>query len=438
MAYVGFNRNGYEYLDKENVILFSSDNTHNHLFEYIDMDLSQLPVLLRHYISKKMDVTNLELKEYSDNDEEITAIKEILLLAHPYYQIEYKKVIINAIGKYFNTLLVYLFYKKGSVFYNELNEELYIKKIIHLMPSTLVKESCYPNGSYPLDFYNNYRSWIGDHIFAGTEIEESIISVPQKEPSGFDDEINTQRTLSNLLYFILDISVDNMRSLTLSQRIWIYNNIFNTASDQPLISATHCFLFQSPVRYLAGHDYSEQIDLKAKAYDKLSPLFAFRAMNLCRDEVPKEMEDSFISAINFAKGITTDGIYEEYEIDNICQLLYLEVLSMINANIMIKKCRNCGKYFIVNDRKKAYCDRIYNSKGTCSTVGPNLSFQKKMKNEPALDLYNHAYKAHHARVKNKKMSIGDFSLWAEEAKKNLEKVRSGELDITVFKKWLKQ
>lgn len=431
MAYIGFNHNGYEYFDIRNYILFSSDNTHDYLFEYVDKDLSRLPILYEQYISKKMDVKNLESREYEDNDEEIDAIKEILIEAHPYYGIEYKKVIINAIGKYFNSLLVYLKY-----YQNEWDEEWYIKKITHLMPSSLIKEGGYPDGSYPLDFYNKYREWVGENIYIGTVEETLIINIPKEKPSGFYDEIYTQKTICNLLYFILDISEKSMCSLTLPQRIWLYNNIFNLGIN-PLISATHCFLFQSPVLYSAGHDYSEQEDYNRKVRDKFDPLFTFKTLNVCRNGIPANMKETFKSAINFAKEITASGIYEKYEVDNLKQLLHLEVLFMINANIMIKKCKNCGKYFIVNDRKKSYCDRVYKSGKSCSSIGPRRSFQKKMEDDPALTLYNRAYKTHHARVRNKKMSMENFSSWSKEAKERLEKVRNGELDIDIFQKWLK-
>ncbi len=467
MAYVGFNNNGYEYFDIGNYMLFSSDNTHDYLFEYVDKDLSRLPILYEQYISKKMDVTSLESKEYGDNDEEIADIIEILISAHPYYKIEYKKVIINTIGSYFNSLLVYLKY-----YQIEQEEEWYIKKITHLMPSSIVKGSNYPEGLHPLDFYNKYRESVGENICTGTEIEETFICDPEEKPTDFYnksresieenicigtkikeilrgpeekqtkfynkyDEIYTQKAICNLLYFILDISEENMRSLTLPQRIWLYNKIFNPLDVQPLISATHCFLLQSPVRHYAGQDYSKQVDYNRKIYKEFTPLFTFKALNVCRDGIPTNMEESFKSAVNFAKGITASGIYEKYEVDNLYQLLHLEVLFMINANIMIKKCKNCGKYFIVNDRKKAYCDRVFESGESCSSIGPKRSFKKKMESEPALALYNCAYKTHHARVKNSKMSMDSFSSWSKEAKERLEKVRSGELDIDVFQKWLK-
>ena len=441
MAYIGFNCNGYEYFDKENYIMFSSDNTHNHLFEYADKDLSRLPLLFEQYISKKMDITNLELKEYRNNDEEIAAIRDILASAHPYYEIEYKKVIIDAIGTYFNTLLVYLVYRKNRIIsipasQNEQEKDWYIKKITHLMPSSLTKKSLYPDGSYPADFYNAYTKWLGD--YAGTEIEESfIINIPSKEPLGFYKEIYTQKTICNMLYFILDISAKNMYSLTLPQRIWLYNNIFNTMRSQPFISAEHHFLFQPPTQYSAGDNCNERKSCNNMMYDKFEPLFSFRELNLYHDEIPTNMMDSFMSAINFAKEITDSGIYEEYEVNDISQLLHLEVLFMINSKIVIKKCKNCGKYFVVNDRKKAYCDRVYESGKTCSAIGSKRSFQKKMEKEPALNLYNRAYKTHHARIRNKKMSMENFSIWSKEAKEKLDDVRSGKLDIEAFQKWLK-
>ena len=110
---------------------------------------------------------------------------------------------------------------------------------------------------------------------------------------------------------------------------------------------------------------------------------------------------------------------------------------MVRSGSNIRRCKNCGMYFAVVNRKVAYCDR--NTGGeACSAIGRKSSFQKKMDGEYPLKVYNRAYKTHHARVRNGIMGQADFLKWCDEAKEKLGKVRSGELDPVAFEEWLKK
>jgi len=80
-----------DYLDKNNNILFSANNTHNYLFDYVATDLSCLPKILEQYIAKRINTSTFELRKYKNNIEDINKIKKILISTHPYYKYEYKK-----------------------------------------------------------------------------------------------------------------------------------------------------------------------------------------------------------------------------------------------------------------------------------------------------------------------------------------------------------
>ena len=111
---------------------------------------------------------------------------------------------------------------------------------------------------------------------------------------------------------------------------------------------------------------------------------------------------------------------------------------MLQDRVMVRKCRHCGKYFVVANRRIAYCDRVDEAGVRCSAVGSQQSFQKKMESDEALLIYNRAYKTHHARVRKGTMSKEDFELWYSEAKERMERARAGELDIAQFQEWLKK
>ena len=168
-----------------------------------------------------------------------------------------------------------------------------------------------------------------------------------------------------------------------------------------------------------------------------SELHSIDSRNIETNGVSEEVKGYFDLAINAAKKIETTQIYEEYEVSNLTQLLYVEIMSMIRAETMIRKCRNCGKYFVVSNRKTAYCDRIDKSGERCSAIGPSRNFQKKMGEEDALKIYTRSYKTHFARVKKGTMEKSAFAEWCKDAKEKLEQVRAGQLDIAAFQEWLK-
>lgn len=445
MAFVGFGDNGFDYFNKNNCILFSSDNTHNYLFDYVANDLSCLPKLLEQYVSKRIDTTTFELVKYKNSDEDIIKIKEILISAHPYYKYEYKKAIVKAIGDYYNKLLIYsVFHKKSLTFDCTLEEEWYYQKFHCLISSSLTGAGSYPDGLFPLDFYHKYKAWVGAMGYRKGEIDETFIpNIPSKMPVGFSEELQTQTTIRNLLYFLLDVSAQNIEKLTTSQRVWLYGNMFHKSKKLSEMHVTRKLLFRPPSLYSekdqAEDPYFLYMNENLKKDDKMNDLFrTLGTLDIVDNGIPTNMINSFNYVIEYAKAVNTTKIYEEYEINNLQELLYLEIIDMVQSETLIKKCENCNKYFVRNDKKKKYCDRIDESGMICSKVAKKKRQEQKYKNDPALKLYHTAYKTHHARRKKGNLTQQEFLLWQEKAQTKLEQVRNGDLDISFFEKWLKK
>ena len=431
MAYVGFDDDGYEYFTEGRYVLFSSDNNHYHLFDYITEDLSGLPKLLEQYVSARMDTTTFEPKECKNGNDDLNEIIEILKSAHPYFEHEYAKEIRNEIGSYFNELLVYTVFNQNEGLYEySVQEDWYTERLSKLIPSTFL----YDDSDYK-DFFKKFFEWVDKK----QDVEETAyFGKPEEKPKGFTNEIMTQEAISNMLYFILDILAPEISNLNTPQRMWLYGNIFNHSG--PMVSATQNLSFMPPIRFRGNQDRSQEAEYLGKMYDVFEPLRALNRLNAGCDGIPADMAGYLSSAIKYADNLTEIKIYEEYEVRSLRELLYLEVMTMIRSGTMIRKCRNCGRYFIVSNRKTAYCNRMTESGFPCSTVGPGLSFHKKVENEEALKIYTRAYKTHFARTKStkkKRMTPEEFSAWCDEAKEKLEQARRGEIELDEFQKWLK-
>jgi hypothetical protein len=393
-----------------------------------------LPALLEQYVSKKMDITTFELTGHQYCDSDSKEIVDTLRPIHPYYKHEYKDIIVRAIGDYFNHLLIYSSYIQRSldVVYEK---EWYVERFTELTASFLRISDAAKR--YTDHFYDKYKDKIGANVH--DSIEEVFITIgPEKQSAaGFSRELKTQETVRRMLYWILDISVPKVGNLTMPQRTWLYGNIFEL-SDQSEIKVARHLSFNPADLFRSNQDRSSEAKYRNKMMDMFGPLYVLRGYNDC-DNLSIEMLNALNDAVDYAKIISTAKVYEEYAINSLQQLLYLEILSMIRAKTKIRRCKHCGLYFVVPNRKVAYCNRIANGEEKpCSEVGRQKSYEAKLTTDYPLKIYNRAYKTRHARIKHGNMTKNEFIIWRDKAKEKLEQVRSGAVDVPTFETWLRK
>ena len=281
-------------------------------------------------------------------------------------------------------------------------------------------------------------------------IEERLIPIPPAA-KGFSDVLTTQEKIKRMLFWILDVSAPNIGKLTISHRVWIYDNIFRMEYKPSETTITKQISFTPPLlyKYKGDLDYTteyayEKINQHANKMENLfEPLRILTHENY--ENISPKMVSNLNKAIEYAnKNIPKTWDYEKYEIQNLYQLLFLEVLLMAQTDTKIRKCKNCGLYFVVPNRKNLYCSRIAKGeKKPCNDIGMNRSFKKKMEDDPALKMYNRAYKTCNAKL-NRIKSVPDWDKkkqanyykWCEEAKVMYYKVKAHELELSEFGKWL--
>lgn len=361
MDYIRFFDSGYEYYDDKNLVLFSDDKMHSHLFTYVVTDFSSFPTLFRQYISQKVNILTLDVTNKKGSEKTINELQKILISAHPYYKFNYKKVIINALGDFFNKHLLYLIFNVGAIPLNiTLQEEWYCTRFRRLIPSFLTKANNYPEDLFPINFYFKYKASLDEMGYGNEVIEESFIeNVSSKMPIGFSEELRLQKNVHNLLYFILDENAKDINTLTIPQRIWLYDTIFHQSSHSRLeMDMEPKIIFHSADPYSAKLGFDSGIKLSNK---KLYMLHKLNITKLENNKLHKSQKNIFNSAIEYASTINPK-IYEEYEISRLSELLYIEIINMIRSNIKIRKCVYCGKYFIPNNRNRKSCS------DTCSKI----------------------------------------------------------------------
>jgi hypothetical protein len=423
-----FTKAGYQYTDVDGSVFYEETSDHEGLFKFLAADLSELPGKLESYISKIIDTSTFKLRNYKPTFNDLTMIDFFLYEIHPYFENESREVINNAIGDYFNALLIQATYHEDDYSFSPVFEKEWYYNCFNALIVGFPSEKKDLSDRY----YNQYLSIINQDEY-----------LPHLPPVAFHDILSLQEELKDMVFWLLDASAPRLKELTIPQRVSVYGNIHSTVSDQPHMIFTKQISFKDPHSNGFGShyrrlEYIDGVDHHWTLYGDLKN-YSIYPENVHPDAI-NELE----RIIWHFKNGYTESIYEAYEVNSLFEVLFLEIYHMILDNTLIKKCRNCGKYFVVKNLNVEYCDRRINDdeesddNRTCSDVGPRLSYQKKLEEDLPLKFYSRAYKTHYARRKKGKMTQKEFFEWHQEAKEKLDQVRSGNYDFEEYKKWLKK
>lgn len=110
-------------------------------------------------------------------------------------------------------------------------------------------------------------------------------------------------------------------------------------------------------------------------------------------------------------------------------IVNLAVLSILKDGAIVRKCRNCGDYFIPASRSdEIYCDKLLPNGKTCKTVG----YDERVKGDSILREYRKIYKTQNARKQrnsHKKDISEKFKNWVMFAKTKVRECQTGKINI---------
>lgn len=153
---------------------------------------------------------------------------------------------------------------------------------------------------------------------------------------------------------------------------------------------------------------------------------------------PLSSEKEQLAAIHkdHKKGVSTMSYMI---LDTLEEFLYFEFCEMMKHGVMAKKCKLCGKYFVLKDnRRREYCHRIYKDGKTCSEVGAKITFDREVKEDLILIEYEAIYNTVYSRMyraegklsdelSGKDMTEDEFKAWSEMAKTERKKYKNREI-----------
>lgn len=431
---VSFNKCGYTYGDVDGTEFFSCGPSHDELFGFIGTDLTKLPSLLQQYMHNFIDFDTLELIEvdkkrgfFDEDSAPLREADEILCEAHPFFENGATNYLKDEINTFFIGLILNKTYDpKTYSLTNVYDRDWYLTRIRYLV--------C--EGSYS-DFYDDLCNKYADqYMEMTTQEEQPYEAYSEIPPVGFRSILWLQDIIQEWLYWILDVSASRLADLPITQRAYLYNELFPYCDDMPRAEITTRMSFTNPHGRHLGDCYRRSEDGGNTIYLLNGDLGTLHKTGQAPQEA-LDLLDNIVSSLIFSD--LQPGVFDEYVIEDPYQLFFLEVRQMIKEEIRVKRCRHCNRYFIVTNLNTEYCDNIAPGEmEPCSKIGSKRAYKNKVNSDPALAAYQKSYKTHHARIRNAKMTKADFCKWADEAKLKLEAARSGTLSLNEFQKWLKQ
>ena len=129
-----------------------------------------------------------------------------------------------------------------------------------------------------------------------------------------------------------------------------------------------------------------------------------------------------------------------YEFGTVLEMLELELTKMLEIDMRFRKCKRCGKYFIMKGNYDTkYCDRIADDETrSCQELAAQENYKQKVADNAALPIYNKYYKRYAARVKVRQIKEDEFKKWKYAALIKRNECSDGLITPQEFTDWLEQ
>jgi len=139
------------------------------------------------------------------------------------------------------------------------------------------------------------------------------------------------------------------------------------------------------------------------------------------------------SLYNIPYGFSSNDVYSILALD-------FKEFKTTKCNV-IRKCQNCGKYFIPSNLKETkYCNEIYDKKNrkTCKQIGKELAYKKSLKEDKSLDIYRKRYMSLASSVSHygTDKAIERFEKYKTEGAIIKAKYQNKEISAEEFENWI--
>ena len=159
---------------------------------------------------------------------------------------------------------------------------------------------------------------------------------------------------------------------------------------------------------------------------------------------PTEAEKQFAEKYNISVGTPKACITHPsfmsitYSFRSVADILELEFTKMLEQNVHFRKCKRCGKYFIMKGKYDTrYCDRVAEGESrSCQEFAAAENYKAKHADDKATAIYSKYYKRYSARVKVRQIKEADFKKWKYQAMTKRDECTAGDITAEEFAEWM--
>lgn len=418
------------------------DATGEHLFHFVDTDLSKFMELFLTYFDSRINRTTLECKETeTDLMEQLYTTFTVL---HPFFQSdEHTSSLPYLLANTLNQVV-----EKA-----ELTKEHYMGLLSHLTGPAL--NSCckragrlspyYDSALFAQRFYEEYRQ----------RDKASIHNKWRKD--GIGGIVSLQKYIRSYLYWILDSTAARFDALTQEQRLRLFSSVFGSSNawqpfairdvlcpGTPNSHAVADILRKGQSHILENlSDMDSVVDetqrMAAEEIERSQYAKVLEELVSDSELLSEDIADWLAAKVDNAIHDDTTSWFRAYEIASFSDYLLLQVSLLTEKKVIIKRCKNCGRYFIPEKISIDYCHRILPGETqSCYEIGPKRVFNKLLVADLPRNLYSKAYKKYQARLRRKVITEDEFNTWRENAKEYLENVQHGLISTEEYTEWMQK
>lgn len=127
-----------------------------------------------------------------------------------------------------------------------------------------------------------------------------------------------------------------------------------------------------------------------------------------------------------------------FQCSSIEDVLMFELWEMLTKSVRFRKCKRCGRYFIMKGNYDTnYCDRVAEGETrNCQELAAQENYKKKMADNAAIPLYQKYYKRYAARVRVRQIKEPDFKKWKYQAMTKRDECTDGKITLSEFEEWM--
>lgn len=286
-----------------------------------------------------------------------------------------------------------------------------------------VKRATLKYGSIALDtdsLNNDFEDQLNDADKYEETIEQDLFESLLDEYSklSINEYKQLQDDLKHIINFVYNIdNINYLYDLTPSQRYFIF--LQNISDEERL----RIFSYISSVEMTHDFDFS--------ALDSFQKLKSCNAEEMAKIIKKEDKKNHNYNLTNYF-----------YSFSSLISAYYFCLFHFIENNIPIKKCKNCEKYFIPENRNSSiYCNRIFENKKTCKEIGANNAYNEKLKKDEVNRLYRRTLSAKKMlanRNPDIPIYLEKYEKWKSEANKFKQDIKEGKKTEEEFKNWIEK